>query len=350
MPNSTLARSATFASFAGWQAGGQRAQRRQSGAQLELTATDAGNYRIELRDGIYRGGDEFTYALYYEPADGPRLDATTAPASDRAQLLAALKPGNGQLSPARQMAALPLARWLASEGAFFALPAPRTEPLDVSLPCVAVGTFSSQPSGEAFQFTAKKGEVYQLEVASHCLGENSDATLSVNKVVAADGGPTVTRLTEQDDTAATGTAPYRLARRDPALRWEAPEDATYRVIIRDQLASTPATAGRKYVLSIRKPQPALDMLAAWLYPINNQAQAKPIGNNLMPGGSTAVRVLVSRADGLTGAVEVRCEGLPAASLLRRLSSPPIAMKDICLSAIQSRRIPMQLNLLLVQYR
>ena len=290
----------------------------QSGAQIELTATDAGNYRIEMRDGIYRGGDEFPYALYVEPADGPRLDTTTAPPADKNQLLAALKPTGGQLSPARQMSALPLARWLASEGAFFALPAPRSEPLDVSLPCFVVGSFSSQPAGEAFQFTAKKGEVYQLDVASHCLGENSDATLIVSKVVAAEVGPTVTRLTEQDDVAPVGTPPYRLARRDPSLRWEAPEDATYRVAVRDQLASTPATAGRKYVLSIRKPQPALDMLAAWLYPINNQAQAKPIGNNLLPGGSVAVRVLISRADGLTGAVEVRCEGLPAGII-----APPI---------------------------
>ena len=290
----------------------------QSGAQIELTASDAGNYRIELRDGIYRGGDEFTYALYVEPADGPRLDTTTAPPADKAQLLAALKPGGGQQSPARQMSALPLARWLASEGTFFALPTPRSEPLDVTLPCFVVGSFSSQPTGEVFQFTAKKGEVYQLDVASHCLGENSDATLTVSKVVAAEGGPTVTRLTEQDDSAPAGTPPYRLARRDPSLRWEAPEDATYRVAVRDQLASTPATAGRKYVLSVRKPQPALDMLAAWLYPINNQAQAKPIGNNLLPGGSVAVRVLISRADGLTGAVEVRCEGLPAGII-----APPI---------------------------
>ncbi len=84
-------------------------------------------------------------------------------------------------------------------------------------------------------------------------------------------------------------------RRDPSLRWEVPEDATYRLAIRDQLATTPATAGRKFVLSIRKPQPALDIMAAWLYPIAAQAQARPIGNNLLPGGSAAIRILIGRA-------------------------------------------------------
>lgn len=290
----------------------------RDGVTIELTATDAGNYRIELRDGIYRGGDEFIYALYAEPVDGPRLQPTTAPPADKAQLIAALNPAGGQLSPARQMAALPLARWLGSEGTFLGLPTPRAEPVDVTLPCIVAGSFSNQPTGEAFQFTAKKGEVYYLDVASHCLGENSDAMLTVSKVTAAEGGPTIAKLAEQDDAPPAGTAPYRLVRRDPSLRWEAPEDATYRVSVRDQLATTPATAGRQYVLAIRKPQPALDMLAAWLYPINNQAQAKPMGNNLLPGGSAAIRVLISRADGLTGPVEVRCEGLPAG-----IVAPPI---------------------------
>ena len=289
-----------------------------SGAKVEITATDAGNYRVELRDGIYRGGDEFPYALYVEPVDGPRLDGTTSPAADKAQLVAALKPANGQLATARELGALPLRRWLTSEAAFFALPTPRSEPLDISLPCCVVGSFSSQATGESFQFSAKKGEVYQLDVASDCLGENSDAALTISKVVAAEGGPTVTRLVEQDDAPPTGTAPYRVVRRDPSLRWEAPEDATYRLTVRDQLASTPATAGRKYVLSVRKPQPALDVLAAWLYPINNQATARPIGNNLLPGGSAAIRVLINRADGLTGPVEIRCEGLPAG-----IVAPPI---------------------------
>lgn len=288
------------------------------GASVEVAATDAGNYRIEVRDGIYRGGDEFIYALYVEPVDGLRLDANTAPAADKAQLVAALKPAVGQLPPARELAALPLARWLASEGDFYSLPIPRAEPLEIKVPCCVAGTFGSQPGGEVFQFNAKKGEVYQLDVASHCLGENSDASLTIAKVTAAEGGPTIAKLTEQDDASAAGTPPYRLVRRDPSLRWEAPEDAVYRVIIRDQLATTNATAGRKYVLAIRKPQPALDMLAAWLYPINNQAQAKPIGNNLMPGGNAAIRVLIARADGLTGPVEVRCEGLPAG-----LIAPPI---------------------------
>jgi hypothetical protein len=290
----------------------------RSGAEVEVTAAEAGNYRIELRDGIYRGGDEFTYALYVEPADGPRLDASTAIPADKAQLLTALKPAAGQLSPARQLSALPLARWLSAEGAYYALSTSRAEPLDVTLPCLVYGTFGSLPTGESFQFTAKKSDVYQFDVASDCLGENSDAHLAVYKVVAAEGGPKLNRLTEQDDAAPQGTAPYRVVRRDASLRWEAPEDAIYRVVVRDQLATSSATAGRKYVLAMRKPQPALDILAAWLYPINNQAQARPIGNNLLPGGSAVVRVLISRADGLSGPVEIRCENLPAG-----LSAPPI---------------------------
>ncbi len=180
------------------------------------------------------------------------------------------------------------------------------------------GTFSASPIGESFQFTAKKGEVYWLDVASDSLGESTDCALSLWKVTPEEGGAQLTRLVENDDAPASGTPPFRIVRSDPSLRWEVPEDATYRVVVRDQLATSASSAGKKYILAVRKPQPALDLLAAWAYPTNNQAQARPIGNNLLVGGSVAVRVLALRSDGLTGPIEVSCEGLPAGVV-----APPI---------------------------
>ncbi|MCC6509745.1 MAG: hypothetical protein IT423_11590 [Pirellulaceae bacterium] len=281
-----------------------------SGAVAELTAEQAGNYRVELRDAIYRGGDEFTYAVYVESADQPPLDSARAVWSDRAQVLAALKPGAGQLTPARQLAGLAIARWLSADSSFVSAHTPRAEPVDITLPCLVQGVFSTNAKGEAFQFTAKKGDVYYFDVASDILGENTDAYLAIYKVTTTDGKVKLDRVAEQDDAPAMGSAPFRVTRSDPSLRWSAPDDATYHVTVRDQLATSSATAGRKYVLAIRKPQPALDLMAAWAYPINNQAQAKPIGNNLIIGGSLAIRVVAGRADGLTGAIEVTCEGLP----------------------------------------
>lgn len=299
------------------------------GANAEFTADQTGAYRLELRDVIYRGGDEFFYALVVEPAEAPRVDATSAPWTDRQQLLAAVAPAPGQLSRARPLSGLSIKRWIATESSFVASPPAPVGPLPVTPPCMVVGTFSASPSGETFDFVAKKGETYWIDVASEGLGESSDAYLAVYKVVpgteppaavAADAAatgavavvaPKVERIAEQDDASPLGSPPFRIVRSDPSLRFEAPADATYRLMIRDQLATNAASAGKKYVLAVRKPQPALSLLAAWAPVTNVPAQTKPIGNNLLTGGTAAVRIVVERADGLTGAVEVTCEGLPA---------------------------------------
>ncbi len=98
-----------------------------SGAFVELTAEQAGSYRIELRDAIYRGGDEFLYAIYAEPADTRTIEPVRASWSDRGQLLAAIKPAAGQLSAAQRLAGAAVTRWLAADSSFYSLPTPRTE-------------------------------------------------------------------------------------------------------------------------------------------------------------------------------------------------------------------------------
>lgn len=296
----------------------------REGASVEITPAQSGTYRVELRDVIYRGGDEFFYALILDPADAPKIDIASPAWNDRDHLAKALSPSAGQLPIARQLTALGLSRCLTSEQAFFTSEADRAEPLPVTLPCLISGTFGTSATGQAFEFTAKKGEAYWIDVASQQLDQNTDPHLSIFKVsaapataatAAAAGSASASavkldRIAEQDDPAPLGSVPFRIVRADPSLRFDVPEDATYRIVVRDQLASNAATAGGKFLISVRKPQPALQIVAAWASPINNQAQAQPIGNNLMLGSTAAIRIVINRCDGLTGPVEISCEGLP----------------------------------------
>lgn len=302
------------------------------GAIAEFTADQTGAYRVELRDVIYRGGDEYFYALFAELDDAPRVDRTSAPWNDLQQVLAALAPPAGQLTRAQALAGLGIRRWIATESAFVVSQPGRTDPIAIVPPCLVAGAFGNSSTGEAFDFSAKKGDIYWVDVASAGLGENTDAYVAVYKVPAADAttppvaaGAAATattpsasasaaplqRIVEQDDAPVLGSPPFKITRSDPSFRFEAPADGDYRLVVRDQLASNTATAGKKFLLSVRKPQPALSLVAAWASPTNVPAQAKPIGNNLVVGGTASVRILVDRAEGLAGAVEVSCEGLPA---------------------------------------
>lgn len=307
----------------------------REGASVEITADQAGTYRIELRDAIYRGGDEFFYALVLDPADAPTVNIPTAAWANREMLAKALAAASGQVPATRELTAMNLSRYFSPEHAFFASPPDPSTPLAVTLPCLISGTFGTSASGQAFEFTAKKGDAYWIDVASQQLDQNTDPHLSIFKVTPAPTPATATaaapgsgdnsavkldRIAEQDDPAPLGTVPFRIVCADPSLRFDAPEDATYRIVVRDQLASNAATAGGKFLISVRKPQPSLSVIAAWASPRNNQAQALPTGNNLMLGSAAAVRVLVQRCDGLSGPVEVLCEGLPAG-----VSSSPIVI-------------------------
>lgn len=332
------------------------------GAMAAFTAEQAGVFKVELRDSIYRGGDEYFYAMWVESAEAPRTDLGKAIWKDRASVLAALLPATGQLSKARQAASLGLGHWLAQEIPFLHIESAARPAKPLAAPMVVSGAFDSDPSGQAFDIDAKKGEVYWIDIASEQLGESTDPHLSVYKappseaasgsaeaLAAAAASPAVVapvpapasakapatpapadaavavaaaavaasvpikleRVAEQDDAPPFGSVPFLISRADPSLRFEAPADGRYRIVIRDQLANSADRAGGRFLLAIRKPQPGLALLAAWQTPINNMAQSRATGSRLQMGGTSTVRVIVNRIDGLAGPVEVFCEGLPA---------------------------------------
>ncbi|MGN6134235.1 MAG: hypothetical protein ACTHOU_07010 [Aureliella sp.] len=292
-----------------------------AGAVAEFAAKHSGSYTVEVRDAIYRGGDEFFYALWAEPAEGPRADPTAGPWNQPAQVAAALAPPPGQLSQARNITGSPIDRWIDEKFPLVTADSSTgSGPLQVTPPCLIAGTFTDAPDGQAFEFSVKKGESLAIDVISEQMGERTDPILSLSKVPAPSAAETgsgsdktpgkLERILEQDDGPASGTPPFRIARFDPSVRLDAPADGVVRLVVRDQLATNAASAGGRFLLAIRPPRPTLSLVAAWASPTNNAAQARPIGNNLCLEGTAAVRVIVKRIDGLAGDVEVRCEGLP----------------------------------------
>ena len=296
-----------------------------NGAQAQFTAAQTGIYHIELRDAVYRGGDEFFYALWVEPIEASPLDPNYTAWHDRQAVVSSLVPPTGQLSAARQLTSLSLARLLSVDVPFIESSNGRAQPLEISAPCIVSGNFSSKLHDQAFDFAAKKGDTFWVDVASQQLGEPADPQVSIYKLAdsatntvegnsaGAKRAPAANpaKLVEQDDPAAIGSPPLRIARADPSLRFEAPADGRYRIVVRDQFMKDTANVGSRYLLILRRPQGALTVVAAWASPTNNAALARPIGNYLMMGGTSGIRIIVDRVEGLTGPVEVTCENLPA---------------------------------------
>ncbi len=114
---------------------------------------------------------------------------------------------------------------------------------------------------------------------------------------------------------------YDMNTHDPACRFVAPEDGTYRVTVQDlarpALDVMHAAKGdprRVYRLAIRRPAPDFRLVAVprppTNLPIEHAACATVWSPALRPGGTQLIEVFTQRQDGFDGAIEVTADDLP----------------------------------------
>lgn len=198
---------------------------------------------------------------------------------------------------------------------------PNNEPAKaqtVTVPCEYVGQFYPQRDVDWVQFEAKKGQVLMIEAISHQLGLGSDPYFAVMKVTKNDKGEeTMSDIAQVDDPQERNTkigTDYDTSTDDPSYRFTAPDDATYRVMIRDQFGDGRKDPSYVYRLAIRPLVPDFLLLSAVDQPTagqRNNNQAPPLGGSILRrGGSLLVEVTVNRRDDFTGDIEITAEGLP----------------------------------------
>lgn len=284
---------------------GRDLQVERTGGAIDFTAPEEGTYFIKVHDLTFQGGPHYFYRLAIVEAGGeeivPRLPATRGVNSfswvtEAHPAEAALK----EAEPNNEHAAAQ----------------------KISLPCDIAGSFFPAADVDTFEFTAKKGDEWWVEVASQRLGLPTDPFILVQQVVKAGDEEKLADVAELSDIASPvkrssngysyDGPPYNAGSSDILGKLEIKEDGVYRMQLRDLFGGTRRDPRNIYRLIVRKAEPDF-ALVAWALHMNlrngdRNALSKPIA---LRGGSTmAFEVVVVRKDGFNGEIELGMEGLP----------------------------------------
>ncbi len=335
----------------------------QGDALLDFKAPAAGKYVVGVCDFVYRGGAEYMYRLDFRT--GPYIDfiipSVGTPGTKGnftiygrnlpgGKPVANMRSGSTVLEQATVSITVPAVAELGSKPSFyqplraavldavpFQLPGSNTINLGVAVAPVVVekepnaaadqaqqltvpahvtGQFYPARDADWYQFSAKKGEIYWIEVTSQRRGLDTDAVMLIQRVTKNDKGEeTVADVTFVDDPGDRNGrigGDYDDTTDDPSYRFTANEDAVYRVMVRDQFGDSQSTPHAVYELAIRKEQPDYRLLALpKQIKTANANEVKMFSPVLRRSDTMLMEVRVLRRDGFNGEVEVAVTGLPA---------------------------------------
>lgn len=270
---------------------------------LDFTPPADGTYLIKVSDLTFQGGERHFYRLALQEvaagAPAPRLPQT--------QMVSAMSwPPVGLAATAKDSEKEPNNK-----------PA---EAQKITLPCDIAGSFYPAADVDTFEFTAKKGETWWVEVASERLGLNTDPFVLVQRVMP-DGK--FTDVAELYDIAPPMKVSsngysydgpvYDAGSPDVNGKFEVKEDGTYRLQVRDLFGGTRSDANNIYRLIVRQAAPDFS-LASWAVHMtlrngDRAALSKPMA--LRAGDSRVFEVAVVRRDGFDGEIDIAMESLPS---------------------------------------
>lgn len=159
----------------------------------------------------------------------------------------------------------------------------QTKPQSVSVPAVLNGRIESPGDQDTWSFVATKGVEYEFDVRASRLGSPLDAVLELTD-------STGKKLADADDSPGLST--------DARLRWTAPADGEFRLIIRDRL---PSRGDSRFAYRIR----VTDARQA------DFTLSSTTDTLIVERGKTAnIKLSVERSPGFKEPVELTLEGLP----------------------------------------
>ena len=288
------------------------------GGVLDFQVPKDGKYVIKIHELTFKGGPEFYYrlGLWEQPAGTPvvrqastrNVNSFSWPPlglSDQAKL-AETEP-NGDSTHSQR----------------------------ITLPCDLSGRFYPAADVDFFEFEAKKGEEWWIEVASERFGLPTDPSILVQHVTKGENGAPekFTDVLELSDipspvkVSSNGYAydgpPYNPGTSDILGKLVVKQDGLHRLQLTDLFGGTRKESGNIYRLIIRKAAPDFAVVA-WAIHMelrngDRNALSKPI--SLRGGATMALEVIAFRRDGFDGEIELSMEGLPEGVTAKGLKIP-----------------------------
>ncbi len=212
----------------------------------------------------------------------------------------------------------------------------------ITLPFDVTGSFFPAADVDCFEFEAKQGETWWIEVASERLGRPTDPSIIVQRVNKSEANEVVTDIAEFNDIpspmkpSSNGYAydgpPYDGGTLDLIGKLDIKENGFYRLQLTDLFGGTRNDDRNQYRLIIRQAAPDF-ALAAWglhmeLRNGDRNALSKPI--SLRAGGTIALEVVVVRRDGFDGDIDLSMSGLPPGVTAAGLKIPTGKSRGIML--------------------
>ena len=275
------------------------------GGTLDFTATEDGKHTIKVHELTFKGGPAYYYRLSLQeiPADAAMPQFASTPTVNSFSW-----PPVGLVAAAETQETEPNNT--------------QAQVQKIALPCDIAGSFFPAADVDTFEFTATKGDVWWVEVASERLGRPTDPAILVQHVTGAGAEEKLADLAEFTDIAppmkpsSNGYAydgpPYDGGSADIIGRLEIKEDGVHRLQISDLFGGTRNDSRNVYRLIVRKAAPDF-AVAAWglhmeLRNGDRNALSKPLA--LRGGITVALEVVAVRRDGFDGDIELVMEGLP----------------------------------------
>ncbi len=277
----------------------------RAGGLIDFTPPADGTYLVKVHGLTFEGGAESFYRLALQSVEGqspaPHLPVTATVSSMS-------WPPVGLPATAKTSEVEPNNLQSQSQ--------------KITLPCDIAGSFYPAADVDIYEFTAKKGETWWVEVASERLGRPTDPFVLVQHVTKTGDKETLTDIAELSDiaspmkTSSNGYSydgpPYDAGSPDVLGRMEIKEDGVYRLQVRDLFGGTRSDAGNVYRLVVRQAAPDF-ALAAWAVHMtlrngDRASLSKPVA--LRAGATMVFEVVVIRRDGFDGEIELGMDHLP----------------------------------------
>ncbi len=288
---------------------------RRSGV-VDFAVPATGRYMIKVHEMTFKGGPAFFYRLSLRelPADAPvvRMPSTKSVSS-------ASWPPQGLRAQAEITEREPNND--------------RTQVQKITLPCDIAGSFFPAADVDVYEFNAKKGEEWWVEVASERLGLPTDAGIVVQHVAGSGDEEKLTDVAEFTDipspvkVSSNGYAydgpPYDAGSPDVLAKLVIQQDGVHRLQLSDQFGGTRNDSRNVYRLVIRKASPDFS-LVAWALHMelrngDRNALSKPMA--LRGGATMSLEVVVVRRDGFDGDIELAMTDLPPGVSAQGLKIP-----------------------------